>query len=102
MITAVEGGVVLDLRVQPGAARTTVAGTYSEAIKVKVAAPPVDGRANAAVLRLIAEEFGVRPGQVALLSGESSRSKRVRVEGITPDQARSWLAGKVSHVTDGQ
>ena len=84
---------VLHLRVMvnPGAGRSEVVGQQGDALKVRVAAPPVDGRANRAVVELMAEVLGVKPGQVAVESGESSRSKRLRVEGVEPDHARRML-----------
>lgn len=72
--------LVLTLHVQPGAARTEVAGRHGDALKVRVASPPVDGKANAALLRFVAEAFGVPLAQVALVRGETSRRKTVRIE----------------------
>lgn len=96
MIHATTDGVVLDLRVQPGAARTAVAGRYGDAIKVKVSAPTADGRANAAVLALVAQELGVRPHQVELVSGASSRTKRVLVTGVALTEVEAWLRTRVA------
>jgi uncharacterized protein (TIGR00251 family) len=89
-ITA-EGDVVLRLQVQPGAGRTAVAGRHGDALKVKVAAPPTGGRANEAVVAFVAELFGVEKATVAVTHGESSRSKRVKVTGLDPDDARKLL-----------
>lgn len=97
MITEVADGVILDLRVQPGAARTAVCGRYGDAIKVKVSAPPLDGRANDAVLRLVADELGVRPSEVSLVSGASSRSKRVLVSNITVERVYDWMRERVTN-----
>lgn len=74
------GHLVLVLHVQPGARRTEVVGTHGQALKVKLAAPPVDGKANDELLRYLAEAFGVPLRNVALLSGATGRSKRVRVD----------------------
>jgi uncharacterized protein (TIGR00251 family) len=71
--------LVLELHVQPGASRTEVAGTHGDALKVRLAAPPVDGKANAELLRFLAEAFGVPRRDVTLLRGESSRAKVVRI-----------------------
>ncbi len=90
-VAEVAGGVVLQLHVQPGAARSGVVGRHGDAVKVKVAAPPVDGKANAAVVALVAEVFGVRPAQVSLVAGDTSRAKRVRVDGLSGEQARAVL-----------
>ncbi|QQR85987.1 MAG: YggU family protein [Flavobacteriales bacterium] len=74
------GHLVLTLHVQPGARRTEVVGTHGQALKIKLAAPPVDGKANDELLRYLAAAFGVPLRNVALLSGATGRSKRVRVE----------------------
>ncbi|HET7489110.1 MAG TPA: DUF167 domain-containing protein [Acidimicrobiales bacterium] len=86
-----EGAVVLRLHVQPGAGRTAVTGRYGDALKVRVAAPPERGRANEAVVALVATTLGVAAGQVELVSGPSSRSKRVRVTGVDADDVRRLL-----------
>ena len=71
--------LVLALHVQPGSKRTEVAGTFGDALKVRLAAPPVDGRANAELVRWIADAFGVPKRNVTLLLGTASRNKTVRV-----------------------
>ena len=87
--------VVLRVHVQPGAGRSAVVGTHGNALKVRVAAPPTDGRANAALLALLGEALGVKGDDVELASGESSRAKRVRVRGIDGPAARRLLAEAV-------
>lgn len=74
--------VILDLHIQPGAKRTEVAGPHGDALKIRLAAPPVDGKANAALLAFIAEKVGVGRTAVELVSGQASRSKRVRIAGV--------------------
>lgn len=71
--------LILVLHVQPGARRTEVAGIHGEALKIRLAAPPVDGKANAALIAFLAESFGVPRAQVRLLRGESSRAKQVEI-----------------------
>lgn len=71
----------LELHVQPGAKRTEVAGMHGERIKIRLAAPPADGRANAALIEFLAEAFGVARRDVTILSGMKSRDKRVLIEG---------------------
>lgn len=75
------GGVELEVRVRPSARRARVTCT-PEALRVEVTAPPEDGRANAAVERLLAVSLGVRPRQVNVASGHTSRTKRVLVTGV--------------------
>ncbi len=76
-----DGSAVLALHIQPGARKTEVAGLHGEALKIRLAAPPVDGKANAALLAFLAGACGVPKSAVSLISGETSRSKRVRIVG---------------------
>lgn len=78
---AADGSVVLALHIQPGAKKTELAGLHGEALKIRLAAPPVDGKANAALLAFLAKACGVSKSAVELVSGETSRSKRVKVRG---------------------
>jgi uncharacterized protein (TIGR00251 family) len=71
--------LTLELYVQPGARKSEVAGTHGEALKVRLAAPPVEGKANAALIAFMAAAFGVPLRQVTLLRGEMSRHKQLQV-----------------------
>jgi uncharacterized protein len=71
--------LVLALRVQPRAARDELAGPHGERFRVRIAAPPVDGKANAQLLRFLAGCFEVPAGNVRLERGESGRDKQVRI-----------------------
>ena len=73
--------IVLVLHVQPGAKRTEIAGLHGEALKIRLAAPPIDGKANEALLSFIAKTFGVPQREVELLRGGQSRHKMVKVTG---------------------
>lgn len=75
------GGVVLEVLVQPRASRTRVVGEHDGRLKVQLAAPPVDGEANAALVEFLAGALGVRKGDVAIARGETGRRKTVRVAG---------------------
>jgi hypothetical protein len=80
-----DGSITIAVHAQPGAGRSQITGRHGDAVKIRVAAPPEAGRANDALVKLLAEGLGVAPSEVSLLSGESSRSKRFRVGGIDPD-----------------
>ena len=86
--------LILALHVQPGAKRTEVAGVHGEGaatrLKVRLAAPPVDGKANAELLRFLADAFGVPLRHVALLRGETSRQKVVRIDAPVRRPDRDW------------
>lgn len=79
--------VRLTLHIQPGAKTTSVAGLHGDALKIRLAAPPVDGKANQALLAYLAERFAVPQRQVALKQGDTSRRKVVEISGsaITPE-----------------
>jgi uncharacterized protein (TIGR00251 family) len=80
--------LTLTLHVQPGAKRTETAGLHGEALKIRLAAPPVEGRANEALLRFIADYFGVPLRQVELKQGGQSRHKVVAITGSKVDPER--------------
>ncbi len=88
----VAGGVQLDLKVVPGASRTKVTGLWGAALKVAVAAPPEGGKANAAVIEVIADVFGLKRGDVQIISGQTKPLKRVLLAGLTVTEARQRLA----------
>lgn len=72
--------LVLDCHLQPGAKRAEFAGQHGERLKIRISAPPVDGKANYALIRFLADAFAVSRQQVSLLSGQSSRQKRVLIK----------------------
>jgi uncharacterized protein (TIGR00251 family) len=83
----------LDVRVIPRAARDELAGTRAGRLLVRVTAPPLDGRANAAVCALLAHAAGVPKGAVSVVRGASSRDKRVLIDGVEDEDAlRARLA----------
>lgn len=86
-----EVDIVLRVHVQAGAGRSAVVGRFGDALKVKVAAPPEGGRANAAVTELLATTLGVPASGVALVSGQASRSKRFRIGPVPLDAARRLI-----------
>ena len=81
----------LSLRVSPGASQPRVVGRYGTGWKVRVTAPPEDGKANAAVIRLLAEALGVSARAVEIVSGHASRDKTVALAGIDPDETERRL-----------
>ena len=82
-----KGGVILSVHVQPGASTTEVVGLHGDALKVRVAAPAIGGRANEMLVALVAGEFGLPQGDVELVSGASSRRKRLRLGDLTMVEA---------------
>ncbi len=78
-----DGSIILALHIQPGAKSSGVCGQHGEALKIRLAAPPVDGKANAALLAFLADTLGVSRQNVRLISGDSNRRKRVEIRGTT-------------------
>jgi uncharacterized protein (TIGR00251 family) len=88
-----EGGVYIRLRVSTGAKSTAVKGLYGEgAIRLSIAAPPVEGKANAEVERYLARLFRLSRSEVTVIKGASSRDKLVFVSGIGLDEIRTCLS----------
>lgn len=84
--------ITLTLHIQPGAKRSEIAGLHGEALKIRLAAPPVEGRANEALLKFVAGLFDVPVRQVELKQGEQSRHKVVAIRGSTVDPERLLAA----------
>lgn len=85
------GGVEFAVKVVPGASRTRIVGRWGEALKVAVAAPPEGGKANSALVALLAKTFGVGRGAVTIVAGQSQPRKRVSVSGLTAGAVRERL-----------
>jgi uncharacterized protein (TIGR00251 family) len=81
----------LVVQVQPRAKRSEVAGAHGDAIKVRLAAPPVDGAANEELVRFLAERLGVSRRDVAITAGLTSRRKHVHIAGLDEETAKARL-----------
>ena len=89
--TAQDGAVTFTVRAQPRATKSALAGEVEGALKVKIAAPPVDGAANEELIRFLAKVFGVPRREVTILSGETAKNKTVRIRGITAAQFETTI-----------
>jgi hypothetical protein len=87
-----DGTILLSVHVQPGARRPGVAGLHGDAVRLRVAAPPEAGRANREVCDLIASALSARPRDVAVVSGASTRRKRLAIRSVPPERVAAWLA----------
>ncbi len=87
-------GVVLTVHVLPKASKTACVGIYGDALKIRVAAPPIDGAANEELVRFLASELSVAPSAVRIESGAAGRHKRVRLNGVTAAQVTTCLIQK--------
>jgi uncharacterized protein (TIGR00251 family) len=99
MLRATAEGVTLAVRAQPGAKKTAIAGVYGEGttaqLKVAVKAPPLEGRANEALIAFLAESFDLPKNAVVLVSGELSRNKVFLLRGMTMAQATAALGKRM-------
>ena len=91
--------VLLSLHIQPGAKKTEVAGEHGDALKIRLAAPPVDGKANACLLDFLAARLEVAKRQLVLVSGTSSRAKRVRIEEVDVESVRRKLMSQARNAS---
>lgn len=90
-ISASADGAILPVYAQPGARRSGIVGTHSRWLKVAVTQPPEKGKANEALIAVIADELGLKRSQVRLLSGESNRQKTFLLNGLSPEDLRMRL-----------
>ena len=88
-MSAQSDGVLLSLRVVPRASRDRIAEVVGDAIKVRLQAPPVEGKANQALVRFLAEVLDVSAARVRIVGGERGRNKRVRIAGVTSEQVQN-------------
>jgi hypothetical protein len=100
-ITSAREGVVLTVRVVPRSSRNAVQGWLGDALKVRLTAPPVDGKANRALGDFLAERLGVPRSRIRILSGDSGRTKRVLVEGASEAAVRAGIGDPSSETTRG-
>lgn len=84
--------VRFQVRVQPRASRTELAGRYGEAVRIRLAAPPADGAANRELVEFLARELGVPKSAVRIVHGATSRSKLVEVDGTTAARVRALVS----------
>lgn len=84
-------GAVLNLRLVPRAAKNAIAGLYGEALKIRLCAPPVDGAANAALIKFLSDTLRLPRARIQILSGQTSRSKRVLLAGVNARDIRPQI-----------
>ena len=89
--TETENGVIFGVRVAPRASKSEIVGEVEGNLRVRISAPPVDGAANEEVVRVLAKAFGIAKSNVAILSGQTSKTKRIRITGVTAAQFRNIL-----------
>ncbi|HHT9115239.1 MAG TPA: DUF167 domain-containing protein [Candidatus Wunengus californicus] len=90
-IVTTNSGIILSIRTQPGSSKNRIIGEYGGRLKLAVTAAPEKGRANKAVIELLADTLHISESSIHIISGESSRDKRLMIEGLTPEDIKSLL-----------
>ncbi len=93
-ITEKNGSSHFTVRVLPRASKSEIAGEHDGSLKVRIASPPVDGAANAELVKLIAKWLGIAKSDVEIVGGQTSRTKRIRINGRTASEISSILKAK--------
>ena len=91
-LTETPDGVVLNVRAQPRSSRSGIDGVMGDAVKVRIHSAPVDGKANKELVEILAEAFGLPKSSVVMKSGETSKTKRFLLRGITAVEIEKGLA----------
>lgn len=84
-------GVILAIRTRPGSDKNRIIGEYGGRLKLAVTAAPEKGKANKAVVELLADTFHIHESAIHIISGESSQDKRLLIEGLTPEELKSLI-----------
>jgi uncharacterized protein (TIGR00251 family) len=84
--TEKNGAVIFSVRVVPRASKSEITGELDGALKVRIASPPVDGAANAELIKLLAKTFGVSKSEVEILAGHASRTKQLKISNLTAEK----------------
>ena len=92
-MTAIEGGVRLEVWAKPRAKKSRIVGVRGDAIEVSLAAPPVDGAANEELVRVLADALDVPKRAISIMRGATSQKKLVEISGVSADEARRRLLG---------
>ena len=92
-ITEAAGGVTFTVRVVPRARKNEIVGIHGDALRIRLTAPPVEGRANEALIAFLAKRLGVRKSQVEIVVGATSRRKMIRIIGLSGQEVEEGLLG---------
>lgn len=90
-LTVKEQELILSLHIQPGAKKSSINGLYGERLKIAIATPPIDGKANKALIGFISKRLEIPKSYVNIITGENSREKRIRIQGISADECVTKL-----------
>ena len=87
--TEKNGAIIFTVSVVPRASKSEIVGELDGALKVRIASPPVDGAANAELIKLLAKTFGVSKSKVKITGGQTSKSKQIKLNGVTAEKFQS-------------
>ena len=90
-LTEKGGSLIFTVRVIPRASKTEIVGGYDGAVKVRLSSPPVDGAANEELIKLFAKRLGVARSDIEILSGHMSKTKQIRIAGVTAEELRNLV-----------
>ena len=93
--TEKDNGLVFTVKVIPRASKSEIAGELDGALKVRIASPPVDGAANAELIKLLAKTFGVSKSGVEIISGQTSKTKQIKIASLDAENFRAILQAKI-------
>ncbi len=85
-LTEKDGAVIFGVRVAARASRSEIVGEMDGALKVRIAAPPVDGAANAELIKVLSKTFGVSKSEVEILGGQTSKTKQIKISNLTAEK----------------
>jgi uncharacterized protein (TIGR00251 family) len=89
--TEKEGAILFDVRVVPRSSKSEIVGQHDGALKIRLASPPVDGAANAELIKLLAKSLGVAKNDIEILSGETSKNKRIKIANLSQSKFHEVL-----------
>ncbi|HEX3101182.1 MAG TPA: DUF167 domain-containing protein [Pyrinomonadaceae bacterium] len=90
-ISEKDGAVSFDVRVVPRSSRSEIVGRHDDALKIRLTSPPVDGAANAELIKLLARSFGVAKCDVEIINGETSKNKRIKIKNLSKSKIEELI-----------
>ena len=90
-ITEKDGGISFGVCVVPRASKTEIVGEHYGSLKIRIASAPVDGAANAELIKFLAKKFGVKKADIGIISGETSKNKRIKISNLSESSFRELI-----------
>ncbi len=92
-INDTKDGVAFNIRVLPRSSRCDIAGFQDDALKIKITAPPVEGKANSECIKLLSHRLGIKKSRISIVSGHTSKNKKIAISGATKRDMETILSG---------